>query len=381
MSPDLALRGPHPTPLDLGYRLPAEWEAQESVWLVWPRDPKTWPGRVDEARGTFLKAMQAVTPHQRVDLVVHPELLADAKSQVAAAGIQNVSFHPAVHQDSWIRDYGALYLTKGPAESRTRLAVRFQFNAWGGKYETLLKDARVVETLAAAGTLGAPLMEVDMVLEGGAIDGDGMGTLLTTEASLLAENRNPDMTREDIEGHLRQYLGATKVLWLGQGIEGDDTDGHVDDVARFVAPTMVAACVEEDRNHPNHQVLDDNLDRLKRMTDARRRPVNVIEIPMPKDQETEEGAKLPASHANFLITNGAVLMPTFGGPSDEVARRRLQQAFKDRPVVPLACTDLIWGMGAIHCLSQQMPRGVPAILAPAVLPRKRSAKKEVEIRA
>ncbi len=356
-----SLRGPTPTPRDLGFRMPAEWEPQESVWLVWPRDPLTWPDRVEKARGTFLDAMRHVTPHQRVDLVVHPDLLTDAKQQVSAAGIKNVAFHPVDHQDSWIRDYGPIYLVRRGADGqRERMAVKWRFNAWGGKYESLLKDNGVVPQLGDA--VGAPLHEVQMVLEGGSIDVDGQGTLLTTEQCLLNKNRNPDLTREGIEDHLRAYVGVEKVLWLGEGIEGDDTDGHVDDVTRFVAPGLVVTCTEEDRSHPNHRPLDENLDRLRAMTDARGRPLRVVELPMPKDIVADEGRPLPAAHGNFLVTNGAVLLPTFGGASDDVARRRLQQCFKDRPVVPLDCADLVWGMGAIHCLSQQVPAGRPAKL-------------------
>lgn len=355
------LRGPTPTPKDLGFRMPAEWEPQEAVWFVWPRDPLTWPDRVEKARGTFLNAMRHVTPHQRVDLVVHNDLADEAQAAVSAAGITNVAFHAVDHQDSWIRDYGPTYLVRRGSEGvRERMAVKWDFNAWGNKYESLLKDKGVVAQLGDK--VSAPLHHVDIVLEGGSIDVDGQGTLLTTEQCLLNKNRNPDLNREQIEAHLKAYVGVDKVLWLGDGIEGDDTDGHVDDITRFVAPGLVATCVEEDRNHPNHAPLDDNLQRLRNMTDARGRPLRIVELPMPKDIVADEGRPLPAAHGNFLITNGAVLLPTFGGPSDLVAQRRLQQCFKDRPVVPLDCSDLVWGMGAIHCLSQQMPAGRPAKL-------------------
>jgi agmatine deiminase len=349
----MSLRGPVPTPKQLGFRMPAEWEPQESVWLVWPRDPLTWPGRVGQARGTFLSAMKAVTLQQRVDLVVHPDLEQEARQAVAGAGLRNVAFHPVDHQDSWIRDYGPIYLVKGVGPVRERMAVRFQFNAWGNKYESLLKDETVIRQLGDR--VGAPVHPVEMVLEGGSVDVDGQGTLLTTRQCLLNPNRNPDMDQAEIERHLEEYLGADKVLWLGDGIEGDDTDGHVDDVSRFVGPALVATAVEEDSSHPNHRPLDDNLETLRRATDARRRPLRVVEVPMPRDLPDDEGRPLPASHLNFLVTNAAVLMPAFGGPSDAVAQRRLQQCFKDRPVVPLDCRDLVWGMGAIHCLSQQMP--------------------------
>ncbi|MCA1818561.1 MAG: agmatine deiminase family protein [Halobacteriales archaeon] len=352
------LRGPVPTPRELGFRMPAEWELQESVWLVWPRDPLTWPGRVGKARESFIKAIQAVTSYQRVDLVVHPDLMAEAQGRLEYAGVKNVRYHAVDHQDSWIRDYGPLYLTKGTPERRERMAVKFQFNAWGNKYESLLKDRTVVPQLGAA--VSAPMQEVAMVLEGGSIDQDGQGTALTTKQCLLNPNRNPDMSAQDIERHLEEYLNVKKLLWLGEGIQGDDTDGHVDDIARFCAPTLVAACVEEDRGHPNFQALDDNLHLLKTTPDSHKRPLRVVELPMPRDILDDEGKVLPASHANFLITNGVVLMPTFGGPTDAIAKARLQQCFKDRVVVGLDCRDLVWGMGGIHCLSQQMPAGKPA---------------------
>lgn len=362
-----ALRGPSPTPRELGFRMPAEWEPQEAVWLVWPRDPLTWPDRVHKARGTFLAAMQAITPHQRVDLVVHHDLADEAQQAVSQAGLRNVALHAVDHQDSWIRDYGPIYLVRradggaaGAAGGRERMAVKWDFNAWGNKYESLLKDKGVVAQLG--GKVGAPLQEVAMVLEGGSIDVDGQGTLLTTEQCLLNKNRNPELDRQAVELHLREYVGVEKVLWLGDGIEGDDTDGHVDDITRFVAPGLVVTCTEDDRSHPNHAPLADNLDRLRGMSDARGRPLRVVELPMPGDIGSDDGQPLPASHGNFLVTNGAVLMPTFGGPSDQVAQRRLQQCFKDRPVVPLDCSDLVWGMGAIHCLSQQVPVGRPAAL-------------------
>ncbi|HET6399270.1 MAG TPA: agmatine deiminase family protein [Candidatus Thermoplasmatota archaeon] len=356
----LSFRGPVPTPRELGFRMPAEWEPQESVWFVWPRDPLTWPDRVEVARDVFVEAMRLVTPHQKVDLVVHPDLAGDCRDRLAKEGIRNVRLHAVDHQDSWIRDYGPIYLVRDGAagKGRERVASRFRFNAWGNKYEALLKDAGVVDRLGEA--VRAPLADVEMVLEGGSVDVDGQGTVLTTEQCLLHPNRNPDLDRAAIELHLLEYLGAQKVLWLGHGIEGDDTDGHVDDITRFVAPGVVATAVEADPAHPNHAVLQDNLLRLQRMQDARGRRLQVIEVPMPKDIVADEGRPLPASHLNFLITDGCVLLPTFGGPSDLVAQQRLQAAF-DRPVVPLPCEDLVWGMGAIHCLSQQVPVGRPVV--------------------
>jgi agmatine deiminase len=356
----LSLRGPVPTPRELGFRMPAEWELQESVWLVWPRDPLTWPDRLDAARKTILEAAKRITSFQRVDLVVHPDLMAEVRGRLEYEGIRNVRLHGVDHQDSWIRDYGPIYMTRGAPDKRERIAMRFQFNAWGNKYESLLKDRGVIGQLGES--IAAPLGAVGMVLEGGSIDVDGQGTVLTTKQCLLNENRNPDMGPAEIEHHLREYLGVQKVLWLDEGIAGDDTDGHVDDIARFVGPGLVVCTLEENRDHANFAPLDANREALRNMKDARGRPLRVVDLPMPRDQMTGEGAVLPASHANFLITNGVVLMPTFGGPSDGIARMRLQQCFKDRAVVGLPCQDLVWGMGAIHCLSQQMPAGRPSTI-------------------
>ena len=339
----------------MGYRMPAEYESQEGVWLVWPRDPLTWPDRVEKARACMVDAMRFITPYQRVDLVVHPDLLNDARKAVQAGGVRNVQFHPVDHQDSWIRDYGPIYVIKDSFQGRQRRATRWQFNAWGNKYESLLKDNNVVPQLGMK--VRSQLVNIDMVLEGGSIDVDGDGTLLTTEQCLLNKNRNPDMDKASIESHLREYLGVEKILWLGEGIAGDDTDGHVDDIARFVGPGLVAAAVENNKSHPNHKPLAENLERLEGMTDADGRKLRVIEIPMPPDVPGDDGKMLPASHLNFLITNGAVLVPAFGGESDEIARMRLQACFGDRLVSLLDCRDLVWGMGAIHCLSQQMPIG------------------------
>jgi agmatine deiminase len=358
MTEESGLRGPAPTPRQMGFRMPAEWEPQESVWLVWPRDPLTWPDRVHKARGTFLAAMRAITPRQRVDLVVHHDLAAEAQAAVAGAGITNVAFHAVDHQDSWIRDYGPIYLVRRALDGRERMAVKWDFNAWGNKYESLLKDKGVVAQLGAA--VGAPLQEVRMVLEGGSIDVDGQGTLLTTEQCLLNKNRNPVLARTDIERHLKEYVGVEKVLWLGDGIEGDDTDGHIDDLARFIDERTIAIGIETNQHDPNYAILRKARRALDKARDQDGNPFNILELPMPRPL-SYEGQRVPATYVNFYFAGSkkqsALLVPTFGQRDrDRQAIRILHKHLPKRDVIGVDCRKLIWGLGAIHCFTQQQPR-------------------------
>ncbi len=325
------------------WRLPAEWEPQQSIWLVWPRDPLTWPERVDKARAVFVEAMRAIAP-QRVDLVVHPDLEDDARAAVAE--LDNVHIVAVEHQDSWIRDYGPLTLVSGRGSTKP---LKFRFDAWGEKYESLMADNAVVDRLEAMGKQ-PPVERVDFVLEGGAVETDGQGTFLATESVCRGRDQMP----EEFEDILRTHLKAKQVIWLDEGIEGDDTDGHIDTIARFVAPgVVVAASAPED--HPDHVALAEGIRRLRAAKDAKGRSLRVIELPMPAEQITDDGLPLPAGYANFLITEHAVLMPTFGGPADDDVQKTLQELFPTRRVVPLDHRDLIWGMGGIHCLSMQVP--------------------------
>ncbi|MGH7785576.1 MAG: agmatine deiminase family protein, partial [Candidatus Binatia bacterium] len=231
--------------------------------------------------------------------------------------------------------------------------IDWRYNAWGGKYPPWEQDDLVPQRLAAL--LGRPVFSPGIVMEGGSIDVDGRGTLLTTEACLLNPNRNPHLDRRAIEQHLGDYLGVRRVLWLGDGIVGDDTDGHVDDLTRFVAPGVVVTVVEPDPADPNHALLHDNLQRLRSLRDASEQPLQIVELPMPQPIE-HEGTRLPASYANFYIGNAVVLAPIFGGPRDAVALDTLRRLFPDRRVVGIDAVDLVWGLGAFHCLTQQQPR-------------------------
>ncbi len=326
------------------YRLPAEWEPQESVWFVWPRDPLTWPDRVDKARSAIAAAVKAVAAHQAVNLAVHPDLVEDARS--AVGGHPNVHLHPVEHQDSWIRDYGPLSLVD---DSGNRRMLKFEFDAWGGKYESLMADNDVVPRLTATGAL--PDFEpVDFILEGGAVETDGQGTFLATES--VAEGRGQSL--EEHEMALRDHLGAQRVLWLGDGIEGDDTDGHIDTITRFVAPGKVVTTVAPN-GHPDHATLAENRRRLDTFEDAKGRPLEVLELPVPERQTTDRDDVLPAGYANFLITNGVVLVPQYGCPQDADAHAVMAACFPDRQIVAIDHRDLIWGFGGIHCLSMQVP--------------------------
>jgi agmatine deiminase len=342
-----------PTPREEGFRMPAEWEPHESTWLAWPHDPVTWPDRVPIVEERYIEILRALTPHERVDLLVKDELL---QSKVAARlqdeKIRNVILHPVPTADSWIRDYGPNFLKRKQKNKEEIAYNRWIFNAWGNKYEALLPDDGIPERLPSIRHL--PRFSPGIVLEGGSIDVDGAGTVLTTEQCLLNRNRNPKMTISQIEQKLRDFLGVEHVLWLNDGIEGDDTDGHIDDIARFTDARTIVAAVEPDPADANHKPLRENLAALKSMKNAAGEPYQVVELPMPERLDADDG-RLPASYANFYIANKVVLLPTFGGKNDKKAQTILERLFPDRRVVPIRCEDVVWGMGTIHCLSQQQP--------------------------
>ena len=342
---------PASTPKALGYRMPAEWAPHEATWLSWPKDPITWPDRVPQAREAFARMIEALTPHEKVHLLVDGGAAEDeAKKILEAKQIYepNLIFHRLKTVDSWIRDYGPNFLV-GPGGLAYN---RWIFNAWGGKYDTLMKDDGIPARLAPY--LDLPMFEPGIVMEGGSIEVNGEGLILTTEQCLLNPNRNPHLNKNQIEGILKDYLGGEKVLWLGEGVAGDDTDGHIDDIARFVSADTVVTVVEEDPSEANYAPLQDNWKRLHAMTDLKGRPLKVLALPMPGRVEAE-GEALPASYANFYIANEVVLVPVYGHANDAKALAILGKLFSNRRMVPIDCRDLVWGMGAIHCVTQQQP--------------------------
>ncbi len=343
--------------------MPAEWEPHEATWLTWPTNRDTWPGKkLAEVERIYLEMMRALLPGEKVRLLVP-----DAKTAAAVASkltrlrasVNNLEPHVVRTVDTWIRDYGPIFVARREAPKRSDKAfVKFQFNAWGGKYADLARDTGVVDRLAVL--RAHRRFDPGIVLEGGSIDMDGQGTCLTTEQCLLNPNRNPKLTRADLESYLRRFLGVEKTIWLKEGIEGDDTDGHVDDITRFVAPRRIVTAVESDRSDKNHVLLKENLEILHRETDAKGRRLEVIELPMPgvvgPARSDSDHKRLPASYANFYIGNAAVLVPVYSHRNDRKALAILKKLFPGRRIAAIECSALVYGLGSIHCVTQQEPR-------------------------
>jgi agmatine deiminase len=337
--------------------MPAEWETQEAVWLSWPHRLKTWPGRFRPIPGVFARVAAEISRRERVRINVSAELEPAAARLIGRAGAEmaNVEFHPNPTNDAWCRDHGPIFVRN--AKTSEVAVTDWEYNAWGGKYPPFDSDNLVPSRIARR--LGLRRFAPGIVLEGGSIDVNGRGLLLTTEACLLNPNRNPELGRGEIEQKLRDYLGAEEVIWLGDGIAGDDTDGHVDDLTRFTAERTVVTAVERRRKDVNCRALCENLERLKSVRTLAGERLKVVELPMP-DPVVWKGRRLPASYANFLVLNGAVLVPAFRQPKrDAHALEILASAFRGREVVPLDCLELVWGCGTLHCISQQQPASRP----------------------
>lgn len=341
-------------PRALGYRMPAEWEPHRATWLCWPHSPETWPGQLERVKGIWAEMAREISRREELSLLVNDEREeAEVKKRLmdVGAAMENVSFYKIPTVDVWIRDYGPTFVTK---EGDGPLAfIDWIFNAWGGKYPSYLRDDGVAREIA--GLLNVPVFEAGIVLEGGSIEVNGRGSCLATEQCLLNPNRNPHLGRGEIEGVLKHYLGVDHILWLGEGIAGDDTDGHIDDIARFLDPTTVVCVIEDDPRDENYRPLQENYERLQGATDQDGRKLNVVKLPMP-GPVFFEGVRLPASYANFYIANGLVLVPTYDHPNDRRALGLLQELFPDRKVVGLPCTPVVIGLGAVHCVTQQEPR-------------------------
>ncbi len=349
--------------------MPAEWHRHSATWLTWPKDPKTWPDRVPQVEEIFLQMMAALAPHEIVNLLVDDEETAQTvRRRCRFSGAANICCHQIRTVDSWIRDYGPNFI----ANDKGGLAYNdWKFNAWGNKYEELKQDDSIPARLESL--LNVPRFEPGIVMEGGSLEVNGAGCVLTTEQCLLNPNRNPHLTKDELEQHLKNYLGVEKVLWLGDGIVGDDTDGHIDDIARFVAPNVIVCAVEEDPEDANYKLLQDNLHRLQTMTDVKDHPFEIVTLPMPVavgdarpgspagqprwggSTDNRNLDRLPASYANFYIANNVVLVPIFGHSNDRLALDIIQRVFPDRRALGINCEPLVWGMGTIHCVTQQQP--------------------------
>jgi agmatine deiminase len=382
-------------PATLGYRMPAEWEPHAATWLAWPHYHGDWPGKFEPIPRVYTEIIRNLARHERVELIVNN---AKAEKQVrklldrANAPLKNIRVHRWPTNRVWLRDSGCIFVNQESPDSTgsekieervqhrgraalqrrvkpskisgalapegTLLAANFRFNAWA-KYSNYRQDEKIgsrVATTAHAPEIHPTHNNTRVVLEGGSVDVNGQGTLLTTEECLLSkvQQRNPAMTRKDYEKLFANYLGAPHTIWLDKGIHGDDTHGHVDDLSRFVSHDTVITMVEPNIKDVNHKPLRKNLQRLQSAHDQNGNPLNIVELPMPSPV-IFENRRLPASYANFYIANGIVLVPVFNDPNDRIALNTLSTLFPDREVVPIYSGDLVWGLGTMHCMTQQQP--------------------------
>jgi agmatine deiminase len=340
------------TPAALGYRMPAEWEPHTATWLSWPRRGGiSFPDSFDRVMPVLRAMVETLIESEQVCVNVRNGAHeAEAREVLGGLSTKRISFHLVPTNEPWCRDHGPIFVTRDGA-SAPLAVVDWDYNAWGNKYPPF--DLDEVAPTRVAKILDVPVFYPGMILEGGAIDVNGAGTLLTSESCLLNKNRNPNLSREEIEQRLRDYLGVRDILWLGEGIAGDDTDGHIDDLARFVSESAVVTVVEENRGDENYEPLQKNLARVQAMQ-VGGRALDIITLPMPK-KIMREGLRLPATYANFYIANTCVLAPMFADAADEVALSVLRKCFPNRRVVGIDCRELIWGLGAFHCLTQQQP--------------------------
>jgi agmatine deiminase len=336
--------------------MPPEWAPHRGTWLSWPHKEASWPGKFEPVPGIFAQMVRVLAEHEEVHInVAGPDMEADVRTLLerARCPMQRVFFHGHPTDDAWCRDHGPIFVQRQQNGLTEEAIVDWDYNAWGGKYPPFAQDDVIPSLIGQE--LGLTVFHPGIVMEGGSLDVNGQGTLLTTEACLLNPNRNPELERGDIEEYLRAYLGVTHILWLGDGIVGDDTDGHVDDLTRFVDPLTVVTVVEEDPQDENFEPLQENLQRLRTMTDQDGRPLRVELLPMPRPLY-HDGQRLPASYANFYIANGVVLLPGYDPDQDGKAQATLERLFPGRRVVVIDCADLVWGLGAFHCVTQQWPR-------------------------
>jgi agmatine deiminase len=347
------------TPAELGYSFPAEWAPHEATWFSWPRpEGISFPDKYHTIPENLARIFREIAPRERVCVNVpngNYERIVREQLKEHGCPLKNIFFFHIKTNESWCRDHGPAFVLK-PAKGggQSGAIVDWGFNAWGGKYPPYDDDDAVPTRIGKI--LKLPVFEPGIVMEGGAVDFNGAGTILTTTSCLLNKNRNPGLSKGEIEQYLKGYYGQKHVCWLGEGIAGDDTDGHVDDLARFIDPTTIVTAVEDDPKDENFEVLRDNRKRLERLRDQDGRPFRIVEIPMPRPT-VFDGQRLPATYVNFYFVNGALLVPTYRDKrNDRRALQVLQDQHPKHKVIGLDCMELIWGLGAIHCLSQQQPR-------------------------
>lgn len=342
------------TPAELGYHFPAEWYPHRATWLSWPHKEASWPGKIETIYPVYATFIKELAKGERVCINVVDEAMKNkALNYLNQVGcdISKVDFFLHPTNDAWCRDHGPAFLIQ-PGHAIPKVIVDWGYNAWGGKYPPFDLDDQVPTWIG--GKFNLPVYYPGIVMEGGSVDFNGKGTVLTTTACLLNENRNPHLNQKQIEEYLQKFYGIEQTLWLGDGIVGDDTDGHIDDITRFVNEDTVVTVVETVKKDGNYKLLQENLKELKTMRLLNGKQLNVIELPMPSPVVYED-QRLPASYANFYIGNDVVVVPTYRDKNDDKAVGIIADCFKDRRVIGLDSTDIIWGLGSFHCLSQQEP--------------------------
>ncbi len=342
------------TPKELGYSFPAEFARHDATWLSWPHKEASWPGKISTIYPIYAQFIKLVAEGEKVNVNVVDEAMKQKALryvQEAGADLNNVQFFIHPTNDAWCRDHGPAFLLNPNAEHK-KIIVDWGYNAWGGKYPPFDLDDNIPTLIAKHYNI--PVVYPGIVMEGGSVEFNGKGTLLTTTSCLLNENRNPHLNQKQIEAFLHNYYGVENILWLGDGILGDDTDGHIDDLTRFVNEDTVVTVVETNRADENYVPLRDNLKELSKLRLENGKQMNIVELPMPEPIVYED-MRLPASYANFYISNKYVIVPTFRDKNDDKALEILQKTFNDRKVVGLDSLDIIWGLGSFHCLSQQEP--------------------------
>jgi len=349
----------HKTPASLGYTFPPEWHRHRATWFSWPRpEGISFPDKYHTVPENLARIMKEIAPRERVEINVpngNYEHLVREQLEENGCATKNVFFHHIKTNESWCRDHGPAFVLKKSRAGKCEAAiVDWGFNAWGGKYPPFNDDDDVPTRIAEE--LKLPVVSPGIVMEGGAVDFNGSGVILTTTSCLLNKNRNPHLSKEEVETYLKDFYGQKHVIWLGEGIVGDDTDGHVDDLARFISPDTIVTAIEDDPKDENFKLLKDNLRRLQLARDPAGKPFKIVSIPMPGLVEFDK-QRLPATYVNFYFVNGALLVPTYRNKTnDRIALDTLQQHLPKHKVIGIDCVELIWGLGAIHCLTQQQPR-------------------------
>ncbi|MFZ5391428.1 MAG: agmatine deiminase family protein [Patescibacteria group bacterium] len=340
------------TPKSQGYQMPAEWHEHLATWLAWPYDPITFPNRVKNVEQTYCQIIEILSQREKVKIIIQDSSVKNQILKKLASTktvLKNIEFHAADYADVWLRDYGPTFLKNHQDESAW---IKWQYNAYGNKFPDLLKDNQVFEILK--NQITKYQFQADFIMEGGAVEVNGHDLALTTEECLLNPNRNPHLSKQQTEELLKNYLGVNKIIWLKQGLINDHTDGHIDEIARFVNTNTVLVAWTDDQNNPNYERLSENYNLLLKETSSQGDKLNIVKLPIPTIHY-EDGSLAPASYTNFYIANDCLLVPKFNLPTDQVAHTIIGRYFSDRSIINIDCNDLLYGGGAIHCITQQEP--------------------------